>query len=300
MNWKKLGKHILLPPSGVLMLLLPVSVGLLLNTMTSLPETAPVRIASYVLAFYTLTIWCIRIPAIILRLRKLKNENRYILRWRTDPRLRTNVTLVGHVLWNGAYAALQLALGICHKSPWYFSLSAYYGALAIMRLFLVQHTLRYQPGEKKRQELRRYLACGWIFLLMNLALSGMLLYMIRENRTPVHHEITTIAMAAYTFASMSLAIVNVLRFRRYHSPAMSAAKAISLAAACVSMLTLENTMLTTFSSSDMAPQTKILFLGLSGCAVFAFIIAMALYMLVQGRKSLKIMEDDNHGKERNL
>lgn len=293
MNWKHFGKLFLLPPIGVPFFLLPASAGLLVYSMTSMPEKAPVRIASYVLAFYTLTIWCIRVPSIIRHLQKIANESTAIQRLRTDLRLRTNVTLVCQVLWNSVYSTIQLALGIHHQSPWFYSLSAYYAALAFMRLFLVQHTLRYQPGEKRRQELLLYLACGWIFLLVNLALSGMLLYMIRENYTLRHNEITSIAMAAYTFTSMSFAIVNALRFRRYHSPAMSAAKTISLATACVSMLTLENTLLTTFSSADMAPQTKTLFLGLSGGAVSIFIIAMALYMLVLGHKKLKIMENDN-------
>ena len=122
---------------------------------------------------------------------------------------------------------------------------------------------------------------------MNLALSGMMFYMIKENRTMRHHEITTIAMAAYTFTSMTFAVVNVIKYRKYNSPAMSAAKAVSLASACGSMLTLENTMLTTFRQSDMTPQVKMLFLSLSGGAISLFIIAMAIYMIIMSSKKLK-------------
>lgn len=66
MNWKHFGKLFLRPPLGVPFFLLPASAGLLVYSMTSMPEKAPVRIASYVLAFYTLTIWCIRVPSIPL------------------------------------------------------------------------------------------------------------------------------------------------------------------------------------------------------------------------------------------
>lgn len=293
MNLRKLGKALLLPHTALLLLLLPVSTLLLVYSMTTLADTAPLRIASYVLAFYTLMIWCIRFPAILRFFRTLKRENRYMQRWLNDPRLRTNVTLILNVLWNGAYAALQLGMGIYHRAPWFYSLGAYYLSLAVMRSFLLRHTLRHKPGEKMHRELVRYRACGWIFLFMNLALSGMMLQMLRENRSTPHHEITTIAMAAYTFTTLTMAIINVIRYRKYNSPAMSASKAISLAAACVSMLTLENTMLTTFRSAEMTSETQLLFLGISGGAISILIIVMAIYMIVQSNQKIKCMENNN-------
>ena len=296
MNWKKLGKALLFPHIAVLIPLLFAAAAFLVYAMTALEEADMLRIASYVLAFYTLMVWCLRAPGLIRRLRRLKSENKYLRTWSGDPRLRVNVTLTGNVLWNGAYAALQLGTGIYHHSAWFYSLAAYYASLAVMRFYLVRHTLRHRPGERMEQELKRYRACGWIFLFMNLALSVMMLYMIRENRTMRHHEITTIAMAAYTFTTLTWAIISVVRYRKYQSPALSAAKAISLTAACVSMLTLENTMLTTFGQGDMQPWVQRLFLGLSGAAVSAVIIVMAIYMIVQSGRKMKCMETESNGK----
>lgn len=291
MSWKKLGKSLLFPHIALLLLLLPTAAVALPYSMVTLPETHPVRIASYVLAFYTLTVWCVRIPGIVRFCKALKNENKYIRTWLGDPRLRMNVTLTGNVLWNGAYAGLQLGLGIRHSSLWYYSLAVYYASLALMRFFLVWYTLRHKPGEKIRQELSRYRACGWIFLIMNLALSCMMFLMIRENRVVRHHEITTIAIAAYTFTTLTMAIVNVIKYRRYNSPTMSASKAISLAAACVSMLTLENTMLTTFRTEQMTSQSRSLFLGISGGGISVLIVVMAVYMIAQSNKKMKCLEN---------
>lgn len=289
MNWRKIGKGILFPHWILLILLLPAGTVFLVYSMLRLGDRDPVRIASYVLAFYTLTVWCVRIPELIGRFRHIRKNNPYIQRWVSDPRLRVNVSLTINVLWNGAYAAMQLGLGIYHRSLWYDSLTAYYASLAIMRLYLVRHTRRHDPGENLRQELIRYRGCGWIFLFMNLALSGMMFYMIREERVMHHHEITTIAMAAYTFTTLTVAIVNVVRYRKYKSPAFSASKAISLASACVSMLTLENTMLATFSGDEMLPRSRTLFLGLSGGAISIMIIIMAVYMIVQSNKKMKLI-----------
>ena len=122
-------------------------------------------------------------------------------------------------------------------------MAGYYIALAVMRFFLVRHTSKHKPGEKMKEELIKYRTCGWVFLLMNLTLSVMVFFMVYWNRTFHHHEITTITMAAYTFTAFTMAIINMVKYRKYNSPVYSASKAISLAAACVSMLTLAHALL---------------------------------------------------------
>ena len=138
-------------------------------------------------------------------------------------------------------------------------------------------------------ELHKYRACGIVFLVMNLALSLMIFFMVYWNRTFHHHEITTIAMAAYTFTSLTLAIINTVKYRKYNSPVYSASKAISLASAVVSVLTLESTMLTTFNDGTMDLLTRRILLGASGGAISVFIIAMAIYMIVNGTKKIKLL-----------
>lgn len=290
---KHFGKTLLFPHIALLLILLPVCTAGLFYSLRSPEGTAPVCIAFYALSFYTLTLWCLRVPEIIRFFKKFREENRYMKRWLTDVHLRTNVTLSGNGAWNVGYAALQLGLGIYHRSPWFYSLAAYYASLAVMRFFLVRYTLRHKPGEKLREEWHRYRGCGWVFLVLNTALTVMIFYMVVRNKTVRHHEITTITMAAYTFASLTMAILNVIRYRKLGSPAFSASKAISLASACVSMLTLEGTMLTTFGNGDMPLQTRQLFLGISGGTISAFILVMAIYLIVHGTRQIRNMENEN-------
>ena len=160
-----------------------------------------------------------------------------------------------------------------------------------MRLFLVSHTHRYDLGENMQSELKKYRACGWFFLVMNLALSLIIFFMVYFGRSFEHHMITAIAMAAYTFTSFTLAILNVVKYKKYNSPAFSASKAISFASACVSMLTLTSTMLTTFSDAGLGEATKRLMLGGVGLAVVAVVLSMAIYMIVNGTRELKKQKD---------
>lgn len=293
MNWKKIGKTLLFPPMAILLILLPLAALWLWYSLAVQPSETAGTYLSYVLATYTLTVWCLQMPKFVGFCKTVRFHNRYAKRWLEDDRLRVTVTLFGSLLWNVAYAMLQLWLALTRHIVWFYALSGYYISLALMRFFLVRHTMMHRAGENQREELLKYRACGWIFLLMNLALSTMIFCMVHWNQTFEHGPITAIMMATYTFTSFSFALVNLIRYKKYNSPIYSAAKAISLAASAVSVLTLESTMLTTFGGeSAMDAVTQKRFLGISGGAVTVWIVAMAVYMIVQSTRKLNLMKKE--------
>ena len=252
------------------------------------------------LAAYTLTIWCFRIPYLIQFFKAIKNENKYVKLWLGDLRLRSNIMLYGSSAWNTIYAVFQLWLGFYHHTFWYYSLGGYYICLAVMRFYLVRYLRKNKPGEKMETELKRYRFCGWIFLAMDTALALIIFFMVYWNCTFEHNMITAIAMAAYTFTTFTMAIINLIKYRKYNSPILSASKTISMAAACVSMLTLESTMLTTFNDGSMSLASRRIMLGTTGTAVSAFVITMAVVMIVQSSKrikEMKIQEEKSNGEQ---
>ena len=287
MDLKKLGKALLFPHTAIMIVLLPVSAVLLVGSMVFIGTKSPIAIVSYVISAYTLTVWCLKIPYIIKLLKTFKNENKYALKWREDTRLRVRISLYGSLVRNAVYGLFQLWLGFYHHTFWFYSLGAYYICLGVMRFFLAHHTTRYAPGERMRTELKKYRACGIVFLVMNLALAMIIFFMVYWNRTFEHHMITAIAMAAYTFTALTIAIINVVKYRKYNSPVFSASKIISLAAALVSMLTLESTMLTTFGKETMTDASRKWLLGATGGGISVLIVAMAIYMIAVGTKKLK-------------
>ena len=287
MDWKKLGKALLYPHKAVIGTLTPIAVTLLILSTVLWDTGSVTSILTYVISAYTLAVWCFRIPSIITWFKSFKTDNKYARKWQEDTRLRVNVSLFGSLVWNALYGVFQLWLGIYHHTFWFSSLGAYYICLAVMRFFLVSHTRKYAPGEKMQTELKKYRACGIVFLVVNLALALIIFFMVYWNRTFIHHMITTIAMAAYTFTALTVAIVNVVKYRKYNSPVFSASKAISLAAALVSMLTLESTMLTTFSDGTMTATTQKWMLGATGGVISIFVVVMAIYMISQSNKKLK-------------
>ena len=292
MDWKKLGKALLFPHIAIMILLVPIATVLLVGSMVFVGTESVIAYISYVLAAYTLTVWCFKIPYLIKFLKTFKDENKYARKWQDDTRLRVNVSLYGSLAWNALYGLFQLWLGFYHHTFWFYSLGAYYICLGVMRFFLVRHTSKYAPGEKMQTELKKYRTCGCVFLVMNLALALIIFFMVYWNRTFEHHMITAIAMATYTFTALTTAIVNVVRYRKYNSPVFSASKAISLAAALVSMLTLESTMLTTFSDGTMTATAQKWMLGATGGTISILIVATAIYMIVVGTKKLKQLKPE--------
>ena len=292
MDWKKLGKALLFPHTAIMILLVPIATVLLVGSMVFIGTESVIAYISYVLAAYTLTVWCFKIPYLIKFFKTFKDENKYARRWQDDTRLRVNVSLYGLLAWNVLYGLFQLWLGFYHHTFWFYSLGAYYICLGVMRFFLARHTTRYAPGERMQTELKKYRACGIVFLVMNLALALIIFFMVYWNRTFEHHMITAIAMAAYTFTALTTAIINVIKYRKYNSPVFSASKAISLAAALVSMLTLESTMLTTFGDGTMTVVAQKWMLGATGGAISVLIVATAIYMIVVGSKKLKELKSE--------
>ena len=298
MDLKKLGKALLFPHIAIMILLVPIATVLLVGSMVFIGTESLVAIVSYVVAAYTLTVWCFKIPYLINFFKTFKNENKYARRWQDDTRLRVNVSLYGSVAWNALYGIFQLWLGFYHHTFWFYSLGAYYICLGVMRFFLARHTTRYAPGERMQAELKKYRACGIVFLVMNLALALIIFFMVYWNRTFEHHMITAIAMAAYTFTALTTAIINVIKYRKYNSPVFSASKAISLSAALVSMLTLESTMLTTFGDGTMTVVAQKWMLGATGGAISVLIVAAAIYMIVVGTNKLKQLKTEvENGKQ---
>ena len=290
MNWKKIGLNLLYPHLAVIICLLPISVAFLVFSLIYLGTESVIAIVSYLLAFYVLMVICFRVPRVIMYFKSLKHENKYIKKWFSDVHLRMNVSLYGSLVWNIAFAIFQLGLGFYHSSFWFYSMFAYYVMLGVMRFFLVKHTSKYKANEQEHIELKKYIVSGWLLLTMNVALAVIVFFVVYWNKTFYHHMITTIALAAYTFFTFSFAIVNIVRYKKYKSPVYSAAKTISLIAGCVSMLTLETTMLTTFGTSESTSFSQII-LSITGAAVIGFAITMAIIMIIKGNKKLKTQND---------
>ena len=282
---RKMLRKLLFPHPALVVLIAAAAAAALTWAFLDGAEGSPGVYGAYTLSAYGLTLVCVRVPALVRGVRRLVREEPRIRRCMDDADLWARLALIPSVAANGGYALLQLGLGILNRSVWYYALSAYYGLLLLMRCTLLLKMGRNSLGQDLRSEYRLFLGCGGVLAAMNAALAVIVSYMVWQNRGFTHHPITTIAMAAYTFYTLTMAVINVVRCRRYNSPVLSASKAVSLAAALVSMLSLETAMLNAFGSGDDGDFRRVM-LASSGGVVCLAVLTMGLYMMVRAAKEL--------------
>ena len=258
------------------------------------------RYASYIASAYALTITItglVYIPIAAGGIKKFVLEHSLMKKFRstavgekfmTDVRVRTGVSLYQGFFVNLLYIAMKLVSGIIYRSFWFVALAIYYILLAVTRILLVRRL----NVQDEKAELRRYRTCGVILLLMNQALVGIVVFMVQQNRGFEYPGLLIYAMAAYSFYAVTIAIINVVKTRKHKSPILSAAKAISLVAAMVSILSLTTAMLAQFGEGD-DPMFRRAMTGAVGGGVCVIVIGMAVYMICRANINLKKIEINN-------
>ncbi len=288
-RFKKILLKLLFPHKAIIILSVPIATMLLLYAFVYKDANIVITYISYVFSAYSLTIVCAKSPILFRKLKEARNNNKYIQLYSNDAHLRIKLSLYFAVSSNILYGLMQLSLGFCFHSIWFYALFGYYVLLAVMRFFLLKDVRKMTPGENPFYEFLLYRLCGIFLLLMNITLAVIVFYIVWQNRGFEHHYILTIAMAAYTFSSMTMAILNVVKYRRFKSPIMSATKAIGLVSAIVSMLSLETAMLSAFGTQN-TPEFRQIMTALTGSAVCLLVLAIALYMIIHSTKEINLIK----------
>lgn len=259
-----------------------------------------IQYIAYVSSAYALVVTITGFPylkALLKRVRQYINAHPIVKGFRStklgakysaDARFRTKVSLSISFIINLLYIIMKMFSGIYYHSAWFIALAFYYILIAVMRLILMRHV--YVCDEAA--ELRRYRICGIMLLLMNQALAGIVVFMVYQNKGFDYPGLLIYAMAIYSFYTVITAVVNIVKTRRRKSPILSAARAINLVAALVSILSLETAMLARFGTDD-GPMFRRIMTGATGGGVCTVVIIMAIYMIVRANIRLKKLKADN-------
>lgn len=290
MNWKRFLKALLFPPVWVIVILVAISAATLIYVFLIGSETSVFAYASYVIAFYTLSVASIFLYKVLPKYYNKAKQKIYDSRlgnkYLTDVQFRTHISLYSSLCINILYVAVHVLSYFLYKSMWFIVLAVYYAILATMRFLLLRYVRTVGIGNNRLGELKRTRLCSYILLTVNFALTGTVVMILYQNKGYEYHGILIYAMAAYTFYITTQAIINLVRYRKYNSPVMMTSKIIALSAALVSMLSLETAMLSEFGQ-DMSSEDKWLMIALTGAGVSVAVVAMSVYSIVKSSKEIK-------------
>lgn len=203
-------------------------------------------------------------------------------RYAEDIHSRTAVGLFRGFFINILYIILKLSSGIYYRSTWFILLSFYYALLAVMRFLLVRN---FRACDKEA-ELRSCRLCGFVLLVMDQALTALVIFIVHQNASFYYAGFVIYAMALYVFYSIITAIIDAVKVSRYNSPSMSVAKTVNLVGAMVSVLSLTTAMFTRFGEKDDPMFHKII-IGAVGGVVCVTVIFMAVFTIVRANRGLR-------------
>lgn len=216
---------------------------------------------------------------------RLLRRNPVLARCISDPAYRLVATTYLSLFINVLYVLMNIMAGLHYGSSWSLTLAGYYLLLAIMRFLLLRGVRVEQLGQNLHAEYYRSRLCGSVLLLMNIALTSIVVLAIRDNVAISYPGYLIYAMALYAFYAIIVAFVSLIQYRRFGSPIMTAAKVINLSAALVSMLLLEMAMITTFDDSgDLIFRGRMI--GITGLVISVLLIAVSTYTIVRAARYL--------------
>lgn len=283
-RWRQILKALLHPPGALVALLIPLSgAGLAAVFMRGLEETA-FAYAVYPVSAYTTAAAALRLAALWRMGKALLHKNAFFHRYMTDLAFQAEVSLrisLGVTLF---YCVYKAAAGLCYRSVWLGSIAFYYIVLGMVRFLLLRH-LR-GGDETPARAFRQYRSCGYLLLILTLALGIVGFYTVYEEKAVEYPGYMIYAAAGYAFYSLTMAVRGLIRYRKLQNPVYSASKALTLAAAFVSMFFLQTSMFAAFGNGGA--WQRYLNMGTGGC-VFLLIAAMALFMIRRGGRSIQAL-----------
>lgn len=280
--------RMLRPVWYVKLLLLLLSGVLLYEVFLNQIEHSLLAYGSYVISAYTLVLYTMDVPEAYRCMRCLLEKKRYTRRYLKEAAYRSMVSLYVGLMINCSYAVMKLYTGFHYQSLWLCAIALYYMILSVTRFLLIKGVKKLSKAEKTRNVrihgLKSYRYCGWLMLLLNVAISIIAAQMIWQGKTYVCPGTLIYASAAYTFYCLITAIVNIIRYRKMEHPVLSAAKMLSFAGALMSTLALQTAMLTQFED-EMINHSRMN--AMTGCIVCMSVFCMAVYMIRKADLAIK-------------
>ncbi|MCM1533622.1 MAG: hypothetical protein NC099_03105 [Corallococcus sp.] len=195
---------------------------------------------------------------------------------------------------NLAFAVINGAVALKYSSLWYGALAGYYIMLILLKGGVV--TAKTVCGKKYgedefalgKSEIKTYLFSGACLVILEAAMAVAIVQMVITPKPDISGPIMAIANAAYTFYSMTMAVINIVKARRSSDYAVQAIRNVNLVSACMAMLSLTVSLIATFGEEEMLAMKASV-----GVVVCLLTLAIAIYMIVRASKALKSFGNAN-------
>lgn len=175
---------------------------------------------------------------------------------------------------NVIYALGNCAVGVLTRSWWFITVGAYYVILSMAR-FSVLQVKRKARGDHDTELFAKRIT-GFLLVALSFCIVGVNVLSALKDRGTDFHEIM-ITVATYTFTKITMAIIGLVKVKRVSSPVVKTLRNIALADACVSMYTMQRSMLVSFPG--MKPEEIQIFNIMTGTAVWIIVLFLGINLI---------------------
>ncbi len=289
--FKKFLKYISAPPLWFLLLSWGIALATIAGALTLVFIgytgwlSYPVYALSAIFLSYTVYTLVRLAPTLKARARARLQRGKFTRALTEDYTFRTLALAGCSLIINIGFVLFNTLFAVFTDNPWYGALAGYYFLLTALRAGVFY--LERRAKEKEDYELRQvknYRLCGGALLLLDVAMSAAVTMMVVAQQPTKYTEITAIVFAAYSAYKISFAIWNIFKAKRTKDWQVQAFRNIDLADGAISLLSLQTTLISTFSAEG---ESMLLLNGLTGAFVCLFTIGLGVFMILQANKKLK-------------
>lgn len=191
------------------------------------------------------------------------------------------------VLFNVFFAIFNLIMGIVYDSLWYITVGLYYLMVFIIRFQLIKKEIRANQisddKQKSRFEYRVYRNTALLLILLCVFSAAVVVknFSLQKNHAGGVFQVLT--ACAYTLYRIVVCVINLYNLRHQKHPIPKAAGAVNFSVAAVSLIALQNSVLSYFE--DTVTLAKYLNTALS---IFVFLSVITLSVLMIKKSYYKL------------
>lgn len=196
-----------------------------------------------------------------------------------NPQFMKDAPLCVEALVNFVLAVFNVVVGIIESSLWPFTMAAYFAILCIMGSYVAACSIK----PERHSERSVMAVCGICILALAVSITFVQFLNISESHNEPFHPFAMIGMAAFTFLTAVIAIVDATKARKGNGYQQAFLR-ISIASMLGAMIVLEMHMLGTHAELTDASTTFALEAA-TGAVMVLLLVLMGISLLLKSRKA---------------
>ena len=193
------------------------------------------------------------------------------------------LTTIGNIVM----AITKFVFSLTLPSLWFFINAIFNIILALLRIFSIRDYNKIKLSKDKEYNLKigfkNYLNNGVLLILLGISYFFVSVYIYFKGTTTNMHEYMTYLVALIAFWSIGSAIYGMIKYRKNHTPIISAVKVTNFANALTSIVLTQVVLLDTFSAGINTDLMD----SLVGVLASLTIIGLGIYMIIGIKKYME-------------